>query len=95
MEADSPVPRVQPHGAHYPHGNNRRANRRYGMARYIKVTRSDADGSYIETIENVMNAFDTEVIDQADWKEPGDSVTFTVIEMTPEEYAAITEFTGW
>lgn len=62
------------------------------MSTFVKVTRSDAPGSYIQRIEDVVYALDGEL---DDCTEVGVSITFTVIEMTDEEYEKTPEFMGW
>ena len=58
---------------------------------FIKITRSDTGGSYIQPLAEIANAVDGEI----DGIEAGESVTLTAIEMTEEAYAKLPEFTGW
>jgi hypothetical protein len=63
--------------------------------KYIKITRSDADGSYIEEKKNLRDVLDAEFLDELDNTEPGTSVTFTVVEMEQELFENLAEFQGW
>ena len=58
----------------------------------IKVTRSDASGSYVMPLKEIDVQAEFDDIEHAD---PGEAVTLTVIEMTEEEYNALEEFSGW
>jgi hypothetical protein len=62
------------------------------MGTYVQVTRSDTPGSYVQRIEDVRHALDGEL---DDCTEVGVSITFTVINMTDEEYEKLSEFQGW
>jgi hypothetical protein len=62
--------------------------------KYIKITRSDVGGSYIERKENLPNMVEGEFDDLEDLA-PGTTITLTVVEMPEEEYANLPEFTGW
>ena len=61
------------------------------MSTYIKVTRNDMPGSYVQKIEEIGNALDGEL----DGATPGTAITFTLVEMTDEEYENTPEFEGW
>ena len=63
--------------------------------KYIKITRSDVEGSYIVPKEDISDAVDGEIITDLDYVEPGTSVTLTIVEMTEEEYEKLEEFAGW
>ena len=62
--------------------------------KYIKVTRSDVKGSYIQERKDLLYIMDSE-FDDFDNLNPGVSITLTVVEMSPEEYAKLPEFAGW
>jgi|WetSurMetagenome_2_1015567.scaffolds.fasta_scaffold00049_28 hypothetical protein len=59
----------------------------------IKITRNDAEGSYIERFEKLPDVIDGEIISGD--QEVGTSVTLTIVEMSEEEYLALPEFMGW
>jgi hypothetical protein len=61
--------------------------------KFIKITRSDAEGSYVERLEKLPEVIDGEILggDQ----EAGTSITLTIIEMPEEEYLKSPEFMGW
>ena len=61
------------------------------MSKYVRVTRNDVKGSYIQRIEDVKYALDGEL----DGAKVGDAITFTVIELPDEEYDNSPEFQGW
>jgi len=63
--------------------------------RYIKITRSGTDGSYIQPQDAVLGTVEDELLDCIDYLELGDSITLTVIEMDEREYEALPEFEGW
>jgi hypothetical protein len=65
------------------------------MPRFVKVTRNDTDGSYIEPPDKVLACVDGELVQGIEYWEVGDAITLTVIEMTQEEYDKLPEFTGW
>lgn len=58
---------------------------------YIKVTRSDTRGSYVQPIDQLRQTLDAEL----DGIEVGVTVTIEVVEMTKAEYEALSEFEGW
>lgn len=62
---------------------------------YIKITRSDTDGSYIQPLDDIQYAIDAELDGAAEWGEPGTKITLELVEMSEEEYEALPEFTGW
>jgi hypothetical protein len=62
--------------------------------KYIKVTRSNVKGSYIQEKRDLMGIIDGE-FDDLDYLDPGVSITLTVVEMPEEEYAKLPEFSGW
>lgn len=64
------------------------------MNKYVKITRSDVEGSYTIPVELLKTVVDGEFDDIIDMSF-GDSVTLTVVEMTKEEYAKLPEFQGW
>lgn len=61
------------------------------MSKYIQVTHSDG-GKMICRFDQLKNILDGE-FDGFDMV--GHSITFTVVEMTDEEYEKLPEFTGW
>jgi hypothetical protein len=62
--------------------------------KYIKVTRSDTKGSYIQEKKDLPYIMDNE-FDDFDDLDLGVSITLTVVEMSPEKYAKLPEFIGW
>ena len=62
--------------------------------KYVKITRSDAGGSCIQTVNELEHCIGSEFDDIEDMQ-PGVSVTLTVVEMAKEEYAKLDEFMGW
>ena len=62
--------------------------------KYIKVTRSDVQGSYIQPVKDVPGIVQGE-LDNIEDLSPGVSVTLTVVEMPEEEYDNLPEFMGW
>jgi hypothetical protein len=61
------------------------------MGKYVRVTRNDVKGNYVQRIEDVKHALDGEL----DGAKVGDAITFTVIELPDEEYDNSPEFQGW
>lgn len=62
--------------------------------RFIKVTRSDLPGGYIQPADEVAEAIDGEF----DWIEdmqPGTTFHLQVVEMDPAEVEKLEEFQGW
>jgi hypothetical protein len=59
--------------------------------RYIKVTRPDIGGSYINPISEIRNIIDGEFSDA----DPGDKITLELVEMSEEDYEKLPEFMGW
>ena len=64
------------------------------MAKFIKISRSDIDGGYIEKQENIVGAVEGE-LDGFEYLKAGTQIILTVVEMTQEEYDALPEFVGW
>ena len=63
------------------------------MPKYIRVTRSDEEGSYTLAYDEILNlSYEFELLE---WMGIGTTVTLTVIEMTEEEYKNLPEFMGW
>ena len=62
--------------------------------KYIKVSRSDASGSYTDTVKGVMGCVEGE-FDGIEGLPVGTSIALTVVEMSEEEYAKLPEFDGW
>ena len=62
--------------------------------KYIRITRSDTPGGYVDLVKNTAGLVDAE-LDGIDYLDPGTSVTLTVVEMSEREYAELPEFTGW
>ena len=58
---------------------------------YIKITRTDAEGSCTVALGEIRHIIETEL----DGTATGESVTLTVIEMSPEAYEELPEFNGW
>lgn len=65
------------------------------MGKYVRISRPDIGGSYIERMDNIKNAIDAEFDCFPDYVEVGDIITFEVIEFDDEEYTKLEEFTGW
>ena len=63
--------------------------------KYIKISRPDLGGSYIEPISKIRDVIDAEFDCFPDYVEIGDILTFEVIEFDDEEYKKLPEFTGW
>jgi hypothetical protein len=63
--------------------------------KYIRVTRNNIDGSYIERVDNLIGLIEGEIISTIDDNNVGDSLILTVVEMTEEEYNSLPEFEGW
>lgn len=63
--------------------------------KYIKITRNNISGGYIEKIENLHSCIDSEFINTIDDNNVGDSLILTIIELTEEEYNNLKEFSGW
>lgn len=64
------------------------------MPKFIKVTRSDNQGGYIQSLKEAMNIIDGEFDDIEDMP-VGTTVHLTVVEMTQEEYDNLGDFQGW
>ncbi len=64
------------------------------MAKYIKVTRSDTSGSYIDTLQNIPDFINSE-FDDFNYLDPGVSITLTIVEMPKDEFDNLPEFDGW
>ena len=64
------------------------------MPRFIKITRSDTQGSCIQRIEEVPGIVSAELGD-VNWIEPGTTISLAVVEMSYEEFDALPEFMGW
>lgn len=62
--------------------------------KYIKVTRSDTPGSYIQPLADLAAVIDGE-FDGIDWMDAGTTICLEVVVMTEEEYEALPEFDGW
>lgn len=65
--------------------------------KYIKVTRSDcAGGFYICSLENAAS-FAAGELDPSglDWLDAGESITFTIVEMSELEFQNLGDFPGW
>lgn len=61
--------------------------------KYIKVTRSDAQGNYIHPVHSIGTALDGE-LDDIEYLE-GLIITLEVVEMDQAEYEKLPEFPGW
>ena len=62
--------------------------------KYIKVTRSDIDGSYIMPLNDVPGIVQAE-FDDIEYMDEGVSITLTIVEMSTSEYSELDEFLGW
>ena len=62
--------------------------------KYVKVTRSDQAGSYVQP-KNMLDTIIDAEFDGLDYLDDGTSVTLTVVSMTDKEYEALSEFDGW
>lgn len=62
--------------------------------KYIKVTRSDADGSYIDTVKHLQSIVEGE-FDNIENMTPGQTVTLTVVEIEEGAFKLLEEFSGW
>ena len=62
--------------------------------KYIKITRSDTKGSYIQEKQDLSSILSAE-FDDLDYLDQGVSITLTVVEMSPEKYKKLPEFIGW
>jgi hypothetical protein len=65
------------------------------MTKFIRITRSDAEGSYAQRPTKVHGMIDGELLDVLEYSNPGVSITLTVIEMSEEAFDKLPEFTGW
>jgi hypothetical protein len=61
--------------------------------KYIQITRSDTDGSYIMPVKDLYSIIPAE-LDDIDYLN-GVSIILTVIELSEEEYNELGEFQGW
>ena len=61
------------------------------VKKYIKITRADERGSYVQPMEEVYSAIDGEFMDGT----LGSKITLELLEMTDTEYEKLPEFTGW
>lgn len=64
------------------------------MPKFIKITRSDTVGSYLEEKKNLPGIVEGE-LDDLEFLEPGTQIILTVVEMSQEEHDSLPEFTGW
>ena len=64
------------------------------MSNYVKIERSDAQGSYIEKLERLLASIEAET-DGWDNAKPGVKITLTLVQVSDEEYEKSPEFTGW
>lgn len=65
------------------------------MPKYIKITRSDADGAIIVSKEHLLDEVNAEFLDQLDDQTLNESLILTIIEMPQEEFDKLEEFDGW
>lgn len=68
--------------------------------KYIEISRYENDkllGSYIQEPKQLLNAIDSEFFDVENFedKAKGLKIILKVIEMKPEEYEKLPEFTGY
>lgn len=61
------------------------------MKKFVQVTRSDEDGSYVERIKDIDNCINAEFSDAR----PGTKLTLELLDMTEDEYDKLPEFMGW
>ena len=64
---------------------------RMKMEKFIKVERSDADGSYILPFDQLKAIVEGEF----DSIDAGVSITLKVVEMEPSDFKMLAEFPGW
>jgi hypothetical protein len=62
--------------------------------KYIKISRSDAEGGYILPPQEVSGIIVQELND-IDYLAPGTHIGLQVIEMSEEEFKNLPEFDGW
>jgi hypothetical protein len=65
------------------------------MATYVKISRPNIGGSYIQPLDQLANAIDAEFDGVKEWAEPGEIISFEFIEMDDEAYKLLPEFDGW
>ena len=65
------------------------------MPKYIKVTRSDAEGSYAQSPTEIHGMIEGEFLDVLEYLNPGDSITLTIVEMSQDAFDKLPEFMGW
>ena len=61
------------------------------MTKYVKITNLEADGSYIQPMDQVLQAVDGEI---DDLNQPV-TLRFEAVEMTDDEFNALPEFSGY
>lgn len=61
---------------------------------YAKISYND-NGSYIESLDNAMNALQGEFDGLSEYTEVGDKWTIEIIEMEESDFENLPEFTGW
>lgn len=59
--------------------------------KYLKVTRFDVGGSYIQPLSKMGDVVDGEFSDA----EAGDKIILELVEMPEEDYERLPEFMGW
>ncbi len=64
------------------------------MSKYIRFSRSDLSGSYIQPLSKISEAVQTE-FEYMDEIESGTIISLEVVDMTEQEYENLPEFTGW
>lgn len=62
--------------------------------KYLKVTRNDIVGSYIQPLSVLVGCIEGE-FDGIEWMEVGTALTLTVVELDEDEYDCLEEFMGW
>lgn len=62
--------------------------------KYIKITRSDVDGNYTITQDELLGVVEGE-LDGLEYLPDGTQVIMTVVEMEENEYEKLPEFQGW
>jgi len=65
------------------------------MPKFIRITRSDTEGSYAQRPTEVHGMIDGELLDVLEYLNPGDSITLTVVEMSEDAFNNLPEFAGW
>lgn len=62
--------------------------------KFIKLSRSDTEGSYLVPPKMISGAVNGE-LDGMEFWEPGTQIILEVVEMDENEFEELTEFEGW